>query len=178
VQLQPLSLVIGGAASGKSRWAEGLVSATGRPRHYIATATAGDAGMQAKITRHQQARGAGWATQESPLDLAGAIEHLPADAVGLVDCMTMWLTNHLLAGSDIDRATTDLLEAIGRCPAPLVLVTNEVGTGGIPENALARQFQALQGQLNQSVAAQAGLVVAVIAGLPMVLKGALPEGRT
>lgn len=172
--LPPLSLVIGGARSGKSALAERLVTATGRPRRYIATAEAWDDEMRARIAQHRADRGAGWITAEAPLDLCAALAAAaPGEAV-LVDCATLWLTNHLLAEHDLEAEATSLLTALAACPAPVVMVSNEVGWSIVPENALARRFRDAQGRLNQRLATQAGLVVAVMAGLPLVLKGTLP----
>jgi adenosylcobinamide kinase / adenosylcobinamide-phosphate guanylyltransferase len=174
ITLSPLTLVIGGARSGKSRFAEGLVTATTRPRRYIATAQAWDDEMSARIAQHQVNRGEGWITAEAPLDLAAALaQAAPQDAV-LIDCATLWLSNHLLADHDLEDHSTRLLDALAACPAPVVIVSNETGFGIVPDNALARRFRDAQGRLNQQLAAQAGLVVLVVAGLPMVLKGALP----
>lgn len=169
-----LTLVIGGARSGKSRLAEDLVVKSGRPRRYLATAQAFDDEMRDRIARHIADRGADWETVECPLALDAALADTPADRVVLVDCATLWLTNQMLAGADMTTRTTGLLTALAACPAPVVVVSNEVGWGIVPENALARAFRDAQGRLNQSLAAQADLVVGVMAGLPMVLKGALP----
>ena len=172
--LPPLTLVIGGARSGKSTFAEGLVTACGAPRRYIATAEAWDDEMRDRIARHREDRGPAWTTIEAPLDLAGALgSALPGEAV-LVDCATLWLTNHLLADHDLAAETARLSAALTTCPAPVVVVTNETGWGIVPENALARRFRDAQGRLNQRLSAEADLVVTVIAGLPMVLKGTLP----
>lgn len=169
--ISKLSLVIGGARSGKSRFAETLVTGTGRPRIYVATADAWDDEMRARIIRHKSDRGEGWTTIESPRDLCGTLAKVPADHVVLVDCATLWLTNHLLADADLDAETDRLLAALATCAAPVVVVSNEVGWSIVPDNALARQFRDAQGRLNQRLAAQAETVVAVMAGLPMVLKG-------
>ena len=172
--LPPLTLVVGGARSGKSAFAERLITASARPRRYIATAEAWDDEMRDRIARHLRDRGADWATVEAPLALAAALaDARPGEAV-LVDCATLWLTNHLLADSDLAAETTRLLDALAASPAPVVIVTNETGWGIVPENALARRFRDEQGRLNQRLAAGADLVVTVIAGLPMVLKGNLP----
>jgi len=177
--LPKLTVVIGGAASGKSAFAEALVLASSRPRIYVATAEVWDAEMAAKVAAHRAARGAGWRTVEEPRDIARALREVsPAEAV-LIDCATLWLTNVMLADpapSDaaLVTAMSDLLATLAACPAPVVIVTNETGQGIVPDNALARRFRSTQGTLNQGLAAQAGLVVAVIAGLPLVLKGALP----
>lgn len=174
--LPQLSLVVGGARSGKSGFAERLVRSTDRPRHYIATAQAWDDEMRVRIAQHQADRGGDWITHEAPLDLCGTLAAIPAGAVVLVDCATLWLTNHLLAEANLDAEAGALLAAVAACDAPVVVVSNEVGWGIVPENALARAFRDHQGRLNQRLAAQAGLVVGVMAGLPMVLKGNLPEG--
>lgn len=172
--LPRLSLVLGGARSGKSRLAEGLVTRSARPRRYIATAEAWDDEMRDRIARHREDRGTGWLTVEAPLDLPAALAQARATEAVLVDCATLWLTNHMLAGADLARTSADLIAALHDCAAPVVLVSNEVGWGIVPENALARAFRDAQGRLNQALAARADLVVAVIAGLPMVVKGQMP----
>lgn len=174
ILLPKLTLVIGGARSGKSALAERLVVASGRARTYIATAQPFDDEMRARIARHQAARGAGWRTVAAPTDVAGALR--AAEGVVLMDCATLWLSNHLLAGADIAAESAGLLAALAACAAPVVVVSNEVGWSIVPENALARAFRDHQGRLNQALAAEAGLVVAVMAGLPLVLKGAMPGG--
>lgn len=169
------SLVIGGARSGKSALAERLVRQVPGPHHYIATAQAFDDEMRDRIARHRTDRGTGWITHEAPLDLTGALAPITQGAV-LIDCATLWLSNHLLAGHDLEARTDGLLEALAAATVPVVVVSNEVGWSIVPDNALARSFRDAQGRLNQRLAARAGLVVAVMAGLPMVLKGALPGG--
>ncbi|MBP9185215.1 MAG: bifunctional adenosylcobinamide kinase/adenosylcobinamide-phosphate guanylyltransferase [Fuscovulum sp.] len=164
------TLVTGGARSGKSTHAEALASATGRPRRYIATAQAWDDEMADRIARHRAQRGPGWTTVEAPLDLCGALAQATAAEVVLVDCLTLWLTNHMLAGHDLAAQAGQLAQALAACPAPVIAVTNEVGWGIVPENALARAFRDEQGRLNQRLAAQADRVVAVLCGLPLVLK--------
>lgn len=175
ISLPQLSLVVGGARSGKSGLAERLVRSSSRPRHYIATAQAWDDEMRIRIAQHQTDRGDDWTTHEAPRDLAPVLASIPADAVVLIDCATLWLTNHLLAEAELETEIVNLLASLADCPAPVVVVSNEVGWGIVPENALARAFRDHQGRLNQRLAAQAGLVVGVMAGLPMVLKGSLPE---
>jgi adenosylcobinamide kinase/adenosylcobinamide-phosphate guanylyltransferase len=172
--LPRLSLVVGGARSGKSAFAEGLLVASGRPRRYIATAEAWDDEMRERIAFHQHDRGDGWTTVEAPLDLTAALATARADETVLIDCATLWLTNLLLAERDIPAATEGLIASLSVCTAPVVVVSNEVGWGIVPDNALARRFRDEQGRLNQRLAREAGLVVTVIAGLPMVLKGVLP----
>lgn len=175
-KLPALTLVIGGARSGKSRLAEGLVTATGLPRHYIATAEAWDDEMRDRIAQHQADRGADWTTWGTPRAVEAVLPQIPAGEVVLLDCATLWLTNEILAEADIAARCQALLDALAACAAPVVVVSNEVGWGIVPDNALARSFRDHQGRLNQQLAAQAGLVVAVMAGLPMVLKGVLPQG--
>lgn len=173
LELPKLSLVLGGARSGKSGLAERLVTATGRARHYIATSQAWDDEMVARIAAHQTDRGADWVTHEEPRDLGPVLARIPAEAVVLLDCATLWLTNVLLAEGDIAAESAALIAACLACKAPVVVVSNEVGWGIVPENRLARAFRDHQGRLNQQIAAAAGLVVGVMAGLPMVLK---PQG--
>lgn len=172
--LPHLTFVLGGAASGKSRFAEGLAEAWSDQRLYIATAQAFDDEMQVKITRHQDRRGAGWRTVEAPLDVPAALTQVQTDEVILFDCASLWLSNHMFAESDIEVATANLVRALQACPAPVIIVSNEVGQGVVPENALARRFRQLQGEVNQALAATSDTVVFVTAGLPQILKGVLP----
>ncbi len=172
---QQLTLVLGGASSGKSAYAETLVLARATPKVYIATAQAFDAEMQAKIAAHRTSRGAGWQTVDAPHDPVAALDAVAAGNTVLLDCATMWLSNRLLAEADIEAEVPPLIAALTRCAAPVVVVSNELGMSGVPENALARRFRDLQGRLNCQIAAQADLVVAVMAGLPLALKGQLPE---
>ena len=171
--LPKLTLVLGGASSGKSDFAESLVLEWEKSPAYIATAQAFDAEMQAKIAAHRRARGEVWRTIEAPLDLGQAFGKAGEDTV-LLDCVTLWLSNHLLAESAPDPLLEGLEALLAQRSAPTVIVSNEVGQGIVPENALARQFRALQGRLNRRLAARADLVVQVVAGLPVVLKGQLP----
>jgi adenosylcobinamide kinase/adenosylcobinamide-phosphate guanylyltransferase len=173
--LQQLSLVLGGAASGKSAFAESLVRQTGRPRTYLATAQAFDSEMRDKITAHRLARGDGWRTVEEALDLAAVLAAQDRDGIVLLDCATLWLTNVMLAEQDIATAAAGLMTALAACPAPVVVVTNDVGGGIVPDSTLGRAFRTAQGRLNQDLASVAGLVVLVTAGLPLVLKGTLPQ---
>ena len=164
-----LTLVTGGAKSGKSRLAEGLLARFEGNRVYIATAEAWDDEMRARIAAHRAAR-AGWTTREVPLDLAAAVDAADAGAAILIDCATLWLTNLILAGHDVEAATDALMASVRARAAPVVVVTNEVGWSIVPDNALARRFRDAQGGLNQRLAEAAGSVVAVIAGLPLRLK--------
>ncbi len=169
-----ITLVLGGAASGKSDYAEALALHSGRTRIYLATAQALDAEMRRKIDRHMARRGAGWTTIEAALDPGPALRRMTPDQVCLLDCATLWLSNRMAAGSDLDAAQAELLDALGACRAELIVVSNEVGHGIVPDNALARRFREAQGRLNIALAARAGRVVQVIAGLPLALKGGLP----
>jgi adenosylcobinamide kinase/adenosylcobinamide-phosphate guanylyltransferase len=130
--------------------------------------------MAARIAQHRADRGEGWITHEAPLDLAVALAGAGEDEVVLVDCLTLWLTNHMLAGHDLAVQVRQLLDALSDCAAPAILVTNEVGWGIVPDNVLARQFRDEQGRLNRHVAAQADCVIAVLCGLPLALKGTVP----
>ncbi|SMP29173.1 bifunctional adenosylcobinamide kinase/adenosylcobinamide-phosphate guanylyltransferase [Shimia sagamensis] len=172
--LPKLSLILGGANSGKSAFAEALVMAESHPRIYIATAQAFDDEMRQKVQSHLVQRGPNWKTIEAPLTTSDALENLPEDTVVLLDCATMWLSNHMLAETDLAAEQAKLLDALKACPAQVVVVSNEVGLDVVPENALARRFRNAQGALNQAIAKQADLAVLVVAGLPMVLKGELP----
>jgi adenosylcobinamide kinase / adenosylcobinamide-phosphate guanylyltransferase len=167
-----LSLVLGGARSGKSRYAESLVSALPPPWNYVATAEAGDAEMVERIASHRARRGASWRTIEAPRDLAGPLQAAKV-APTLVDCLTLWLSNLILAGADIDAEMERLDQALAAAAAPVVMVANEVGYGIVPDHSLGRRFRDMQGVLNQRVAARADRVVLVVAGLPLALKGAL-----
>jgi adenosylcobinamide kinase / adenosylcobinamide-phosphate guanylyltransferase len=170
-----IALVIGGARSGKSTFAEKLVTDLGRPRIYIATAEVWDTEMRDRIAQHRIDRGPDWQTVDAPRNIPAALADVSPEAVVLVDCATLWLSNTMLAQADPDVETATFLAALAACPAPVAVVSNEVGSGIVPDNALARQFRDLQGRLNQRMAAQADLVVTVIAGLPLVLKGRLPD---
>jgi adenosylcobinamide kinase/adenosylcobinamide-phosphate guanylyltransferase len=167
------TLVLGGARSGKSAYAERLLARHPRARVYLATAEPGDGEMAERIRRHRERRGAGWSTIEVPLDLPEAIRAEPRAL--LVDCLTLWLSNLMAAGRDPDAAGEQLCAAIRRPGGPVVLVSNEVGWGIVPENALARAFRDHAGRLNQRVAAAADRVLFVAAGLPLALKGDLPQ---
>jgi adenosylcobinamide kinase / adenosylcobinamide-phosphate guanylyltransferase len=164
-----LTLVLGGARSGKSRHAEGLVTALPGPWVYVATAEAWDEEMRARIAAHRAQRAAGWITLEAPLDLVGALA-LAAERPVLVDCLTLWLTNVMLGEHDIAAASDGLERALTARAAPTVLVANEVGLGIVPDNAMARRFRDEAGWLNQRLAARADTVLFMVAGLPMRVK--------
>ena len=140
------------------------------PWVYVATAEAHDAEMAARVAAHRAGRVAGWETSEAPLDLPAALARA-GSAPALVDCLTLWLTNLMFADRDMAEARAALLAALRRRAAPTVLVSNEVGLGIVPENALARAFRDEAGRLHQAVAAQADRVVFMIAGLPLTVKG-------
>ena len=170
-----LTLVLGGARSGKSRHGEELVlglsqGLDGKPV-YIATAEALDEEMRRRIAEHRKRRGEGWTTVEAPLELAHSIAALDPGAPALVDCLTLWLSNAMLDKRDLARECDGLIQAMRRCAAPLVAVSNEVGLGVVPDTALGRAFRDAQGILNQRVAAIAGRVVLMTAGIPLVVKG-------
>ena len=166
-----LTLVLGGARSGKSRYAESLIEALPPPWVYVATAEARDAEMAERIAAHRARRDERWQTVEAPHDLAGALRAAPTEAAVLVDCLTLWLSNRMLAEADMDREIERLEAALVEQKGTVVLVSNEVGSGIVPDNALARRFQDLQGTLNQRIAAKASRVVLMVAGLPLVVKG-------
>jgi adenosylcobinamide kinase/adenosylcobinamide-phosphate guanylyltransferase len=163
-----LTLILGGARSGKSRHAEALLTAHPAPWCYIATAAAGDAEMAARIAAHRARRGEGWLTREVPLDLPAA---LAGPHPALVDCLTLWLANLMAAERDIPAATAALEAALRARAAPTVLVSNEVGLGIVPDNALARAFRDEAGRLHQALAARADRVLFMVAGLAMAVKG-------
>jgi adenosylcobinamide kinase / adenosylcobinamide-phosphate guanylyltransferase len=166
-----ITLITGGARSGKSRYAENLITALPPPWVYLATAEAGDAEMAARIAEHQKRRGANWTIVEAPHELVGAFSHIDEAAPVLVDCLTLWLSNRLLADGNLEKETESVADAVAHRSGPVVLVTNEVGSGIVPDNALARRFRDTQGRLNQRMAVLADRVVLMVAGLPLVLKG-------
>jgi adenosylcobinamide kinase / adenosylcobinamide-phosphate guanylyltransferase len=171
-------LVIGGQRSGKSRYAEELVIASGLSPVYLATAASGDGEMRERIALHRARRGEGWRTVEEPLDLAGALARESGEGFHvLVDCLTLWVSNLLAADRPVADETGRLLDALARVTGPVALVSGEVGLGVIPDNALARRFADALGVVNQRVAAVVDRVVLVAAGLPLVLKAEQPNSE-
>ncbi|MFC6636507.1 bifunctional adenosylcobinamide kinase/adenosylcobinamide-phosphate guanylyltransferase [Sulfitobacter sp. JBTF-M27] len=168
------TFVLGGAASGKSIWAEGLVESYNLPMVYLATGQVFDDEVEARVKIHKNRRNLRWQTVEEPFDLAPTLASLSDKQVVLIDCATMWLTNHLMNDANLEIEQARLLNALQTCAASWVIVSNEVGHGIVPDNAMARSFREAQGRLNITLAAQAELAVQVIAGLPQVLKGRLP----
>ena len=164
-----LTLVLGGARSGKSRHAQSLVERIASPWVYVATAQTLDEEMRVRIAEHRARRGANWETIEAPLDLAKALADAGASPV-LVDCLTLWLTNLMLHDRDIPDAVARMEAALHARAAPTVLVANEVGLGIVPENALARRFRDEAGRLNQHLAARADRVLFMVAGMAMRVK--------
>lgn len=165
------TLVLGGARSGKSAYAEDLLNAG--PALYLATGQAFDDEMAARIRLHRDRRGPHWDTLEEPLELAATLDRVldPVRPV-LVDCLTLWISNLMHAGRDVDVETGALCEVLATVRGPVVLVSNEVGLGLVPDNRLAREFRDHQGRVNQRVARSCSRVVFVAAGLPLFLKGA------
>jgi len=165
------TLVLGGARSGKSAFAERLVAESGLDCVYLATAAAGDEEMRARIARHRADRGDRWRTVEEPLAITDALarEASPDRAI-VVDCLTLWLSNLMHGDRDVAHETEQLVAALRAVASPVVLVSNEVGLGIVPDTPLGRRFRDAQGRLNQSVAAVVGNVVFMAAGLPLWLK--------
>jgi adenosylcobinamide kinase / adenosylcobinamide-phosphate guanylyltransferase len=168
--MQKTILITGGARSGKSRIAEAHTLELGQPAVYIATAQAWDDEMRARIAEHQARRGAEWRTVCEPMDLLGALTASDGQGPRLVDCLTLWLTNLMLAEADWRTAAQALIAALPRQQSPVILVTNEVGMGIVPDNALARAFRDAAGTLNQWVASAADEVILAVAGLPLKVK--------
>ncbi|HTH99808.1 MAG TPA: bifunctional adenosylcobinamide kinase/adenosylcobinamide-phosphate guanylyltransferase [Acidisoma sp.] len=164
-----VTLILGGARSGKSRHGEALIAALPPPWTYVATAEAWDEEMRARIALHRARRDQRWRTIEAPLDLPGALQAV-GDAPVLVDCLTLWLTNLMLGERDTEAATAALLAALDAPSTATVLVANEVGLGIVPEHRLGRDFRDAAGLLHQRIAARADRVLFMVAGLPMVVK--------
>ena len=174
--LPPVTLVLGGARSGKSTHAEKLATASlhgAPPRQavYLATAQAGDVEMATRIVAHRARRGANWTTIEEPLKLDEALASAAAHGQPvLVDCLTLWLSNVMLGGGDVDQAADDLVRALEGVAVPVVLVSNEVGLGVVPDTPLGRAFRDAQGRLNMRMAERADRVILMSAGLPLLMK--------
>lgn len=166
-------MIVGGAASGKSRLAEMLAEKHGSTKIYLATAQIFDDEMAGKVDMHKNRRKSGWITIEEPMKAADALRGAQADIV-LFDCATLWLSNQMLAETDLEQAQSNLLSALKACQVPVIVVSNQVGEGIVPENALARRFREAQGRLNIELAALSDLVINVTVGLPQVLKGVMP----
>ena len=165
------TLVLGGARSGKSAFAEQLIGGSGLKPLYLATATAGDDEMRARIARHRARRGEDWTTIEAPLALTEALSREAAAGLAvLVDCLTLWLSNLMLAERDPERESRALADFLQAATHPIILVSNEVGLGLVPDTPLGRRFRDAQGRLNQIVAAAVPNVVFIAAGLPLWLK--------
>lgn len=166
-----LTFITGGARSGKSARAQKLAEHHAGELVYLATAQALDEEMTDRIARHRSDRGARWRTVECPIDLPDAIaREIGADRLLLVDCLTLWTSNLLLADHDFPAASRRLIAVLARARSPVILVSNEVGMGVVPDNALARRFRDMAGRLNQDVAAIAHRAELVVAGLAISLK--------
>ncbi|HEY3148315.1 MAG TPA: bifunctional adenosylcobinamide kinase/adenosylcobinamide-phosphate guanylyltransferase [Dongiaceae bacterium] len=169
--LPPVTLVLGGARSGKSSFAERMTVTHPRGCVYLATAEIGDDEMAERVRKHKARREAHWRTVEAPLDIAaGLVAETEQGAAVLVDCLTLWLSNLMAAGRDPELEAEALVRALGQAGGPVVFVSNEVGLGIVPDNALARAFRDHAGRLNQRVAEIANTVFFVAAGLPLRLK--------
>ncbi len=163
-------LITGGARSGKSGIAETMALSLGTPAVYIATATAEDGEMAERIAAHRARRGAEWITHAEPLDLPSVLKATDGPEPRLVDCLTLWLSNLMFAGRDWRAETHRLIDALYLQSGPVVLVTNEVGSGIVPDNRLTRDFRDAAGFINQEVAATADEVYLAVCGLPMKVK--------
>ncbi|NNE89093.1 MAG: bifunctional adenosylcobinamide kinase/adenosylcobinamide-phosphate guanylyltransferase [Silicimonas sp.] len=163
-------LITGGARSGKSRFAEELVSGQSSALFYIATAQAFDAEMEARIAAHRARRGSEWTTVHAPLDLTAALEESDGKGPRLVDCLTLWLSNLMHAERDVNAEVEALAQACARQTSPVTFVTNEVGGGIVPENALARRYRDAAGEMNQKLAAAVDEAYLVVSGCPVRIK--------
>lgn len=165
------ALVLGGARSGKSAYAEMMVLEYGDAPHYVATSQIFDTEMEQRVQHHQNRRGSRWSVTEEPLNLCTAIKNAPSDSSAiLVDCLTLWLSNLMHHERDVEAEIADLLDFIPKISKPIVFVSNEVGMSIVPENALARAFRDYQGRLNRKLAAKVDRVDFIAAGLPVNLK--------
>jgi adenosylcobinamide kinase / adenosylcobinamide-phosphate guanylyltransferase len=163
-------LITGGARSGKSVRAEARATSFAGKPVYIATAEALDAEMRERIAGHRARRGNEWIEHETPLELVPALKATDGGGARLVDCLTLWLSNLMHADRDWSRETAELAQTLRAQKSPVVLVTNEVGLGIVPDNALARQYRDAAGTMNQMIAAAADEVEFVVAGLPVRVK--------
>ncbi len=168
--MQNLTLILGGASSGKSAYAERLAASAGTIPVYLATGQAHDGEMTGKIAKHQARRGPEWQLFEAPLNLAAPLASLSPHHVVLLDCLTLWLSNHLALNHNIEEETQALLRAIDTCKAQVIAVSNELGLGLVPSTPLGRSFRDAQGLLNQQFAEAASTVTFIAAGLPLSLK--------
>ncbi|MBW6424662.1 bifunctional adenosylcobinamide kinase/adenosylcobinamide-phosphate guanylyltransferase [Rhizobium sp. XQZ8] len=167
-----ITLVLGGARSGKSGFSERLAQETGLERHYIATGRAYDDEMRERIARHRVDRGEGWQTHEEPLRLAEILAEVAGpDRVVLVDCLTLWVTNLMMDERVVDSEANALVDQLLKVSGRVMLVSNEVGLGIVPDNKMAREFRDHAGRLHQKIAAIADEVYFVAAGLPLRMKG-------
>ncbi len=173
--LPPITLVLGGIRSGKSIYAERLIADHYSCGVYVATTEFRDEEMEDRIRKHRERRGSSWEVVEEPLDIVSALRsHTFHQRPALLDCLTVWLANIVERGHDLETATSGLVSSLGSFDGPVVLVSDEVGLGGISANPLQRRFTDAAGQLNQAVAMVADRVVFVAAGLPMTLKDIKP----
>jgi adenosylcobinamide kinase/adenosylcobinamide-phosphate guanylyltransferase len=170
-EMPPLTLVLGGARSGKSAYAERILTAMPPPWAYIATAEPSDDEMRERIAEHRARRGHDWMQYDAPLDLAGTLAGKALAKPCLVDCLTLWVSNLMYENRRVVDETEALLDALSKRTAPCVMVSNEVGLGIVPDNALARLFRDEAGRLHQRLAAVADRVIFIAAGLPITLKG-------
>ncbi len=166
-----ITFVLGGARSGKSSFAEKFTASLGLDKIYIATSQIFDDEMQDRVAKHQIDRGADWHTVEEPLALSETLlRESKSDNAILVDCLTLWVTNLMMADQDIDALGDELAAVLLQMSGPVILVSNEVGQGIVPDNAMARAFRDHAGRLHQKIAEVSGEVYFVTAGLPQKLK--------
>ena len=173
-----ITLVLGGASSGKSAWAERYILKKGQKVGYIATAQALDAEMKEKIAQHRGRRGDEWTTREEPLNIISCFDAFPAEKPILLDCATLWLSNLRLAEKNVAAESSAFIDYLHNYTGKLVIVSNETGLSVVPHTRLGRDFQKAQGQLNQQLAALADRVVLIVSGLPLLLKGQLERPST
>ena len=175
INLPPLKLVVGGATSGKSLFAENLVLKSGLNPVYLATAVSTDEEMMNKIKLHQKRRGLQWCTYECPLNLSEQLENLDSTMITLIECLSTWVGNHMISNTDFDEVQSTLLNVLAQRLGPIVIVTSEVGCGIVPDNHLARSYTQKLGLLNQQIAKMADAVVTITTGIPNYIKGSKPE---